>query len=59
MNKKKTAVIVSVILFVAAAVTAVIVFRRRIGDFLEKLKGSVKEPEPEFTPEEMEAFADI
>lgn len=63
MSKKKIAVLISAVVFIAAAVTAVIVFRSQIAAFLgrarAKLQKSAAAPEPLFTDEEREAFADI
>ena len=54
MSKKKTAVLISTVVLIVAAVTAIIVFRRQIEEFLGSHKKS-----GEFTPEEKEVFADI
>lgn len=60
MSKKSIAVLLSVIATVAAAVTAVIVFRKQIEELMRSLgKKKDQVPAPEFTPEEVEVFADI
>lgn len=60
MDKKKLAAILSVIALLIAAVTAIIVFRKRIAGLLSSLKKKETDaPGPEFTPEEIEVFADI
>ncbi len=61
MDKKKLALVISTVALAIAAVTAIIVFRERIADLLSSLKKKEKdaEPAPEFTPEEIEVFADI
>ncbi len=64
MNRKKIAVLISAVLAVAAAVTAVIVFRRQIAAFLQGLEARLQSsrrsaPAPDFTDEERESFADI
>ena len=60
VSKKSIAVLLSVIATVAAAVTAVIVFRKQIEELMRSLgKKKDQAPAPEFTPEEVEVFADI
>lgn len=63
MSKKKTAILISTLVLIAAAVTAVIVFHNEIAAFLETLKTKLQKPapapQPPFTDEEREVFADI
>ncbi len=63
MSKKKIAYLISAIVLIAAAVTAVIVFHTQIAAFFENLRSKLQKspsaPEPPFTDEEREAFADI
>ncbi len=65
MSKKKIAVLISVLVAVTAAVTAVILFHEQIAAFFATLSAKLKkgkapaEPEPDFTDEERECFADI
>ena len=58
MSKKNIIILISAIVFVLAAVTAVVVFRKQIGDFFDSLKYKTSK-NTAFTPEEIEAFADI
>ncbi len=64
-KKKNIAAVISVIVAVAAGVMAAIVFHRQIAAFIESLKAKFKTPadppapQPDFTEEEREAFADI
>lgn len=65
MSRKRIAILISVIAAVAAAVTAVIVFRRQIAAFIEFLEEKFRNPSGKsvprenFTDEERESFADI
>ncbi len=65
MSRKRIAILISVIAAVAAAVTAVIVFRRQIAAFIELLEEKFRNPSGKsvprenFTDEERESFADI
>lgn len=58
MNKKKLAALLSALALVIAAAAAIIVFRDRIADLFSSLKPKKKDA-PDFTPEELEVFADI
>lgn len=58
MSKKNIIILISAIVFAAAAVTAIVVFRQQIAEFFESLKNKASRNST-FTPEEIEAFADI
>ena len=58
MSKKNIMILISAIVFVAAAVTAVVIFREQIAEFMDSLKNKASK-QAAFTPEEIEAFADI
>ena len=58
MSKKNMIILISAIVFVVAAVTAVVVFREQIAEFIDSLKNKASK-NAAFTPEEIEAFADI
>lgn len=63
MNKKTVIWIVAAVAFVAGVVTACIVFRKQISDFLARCKEKCcrgqSDASGDFTPEEFEDFADI
>ncbi len=65
MSKKKLVTLISVIVAVAAAVTAIVVFHKQIAAFFGSVSArlkkteSAREPQPDFTDEERESFADI
>ncbi|MGM9521219.1 MAG: hypothetical protein ACI3VB_01915 [Oscillospiraceae bacterium] len=59
MNKKNLIALVSAIVFAAAAVTAIIVFRDQIRNFFIGVKEKLPCGKKEFTSEEFEDFADI
>lgn len=58
MSRKSLAAVISVIAFVVACVTALLIFRDKIEEFLKAARDA-SAPAPEFTPEEFEVFADI
>ena len=58
-NKKNIIAIISAVVLVIAAVVAIIVFRKEIGDFLAGLKNKLPCGKKQFTSEEIEDFADI
>lgn len=65
MSRKKIAVLLSAIAAVAAAITAIVLFHEQIAAFFAALSAKLKKaqtpaaPEPDFTDEERECFADI
>ncbi len=59
MKKKNLISIIAIAAALIAVVTAVIVFRKQIGDMFSRLKEKIHPEEPDFTPEEFEDFADI
>ncbi len=65
MSKKQIAVLISAVAAVAAAVTAIVLFHEQIAAFFVTLSAKLKKaqtpaaPEPDFTDEERECFADI
>lgn len=58
-NKNCIIGLISAVVVLAATVTAIIVFRREIGDLFCSVKGKLTSCKNKFTPEECEDFADI
>ena len=58
-NKKSIIGIISAVVVIVAAITAIIVFRQEICDFFTSLKEKADSKKSKFTPEEFEDFADI
>ncbi len=65
MKNKNLAALISALVCLAAFVAAVIIFQRQIAEGFAALKGWLRErrearsTETQFTPEEIEVFADI
>lgn len=58
-DKKSIIGIISAVVVLVAAITAIIVFRQEICDFFTSLKEKASNSRSKFTPEEFEDFADI
>ncbi len=59
IDRKTIIWIVSAAAFVATAVSLAIVFRKQICEFCGNIKTKLFGSKPNFTPEEVEDFADI
>ena len=60
MSKKTVILLVSVLSALTAVLTAIVVFHTRLASFLARFtQKPEKAPDPPFTPEERESFADI
>lgn len=58
-NKKCVIGLIAVVMLVAAAVAAVVIYRKQIGSFFSGVKEKLPCCKKPFTPEECEDFADI
>ena len=59
MNRKSIIGLISAIVFAAAAVTAIFLFREQVSSFLYGVKDKIPCGKKQFTSEEIEDFADI
>lgn len=58
-NKKCIIGLIAAVVLVAAAVTAIIIYREQISDFLYGIKEKITGAKQRFTSQECEDFADI